>query len=337
MNRRELLLSLINEQNFFGYVPAAFFMHFDEAHKLGQAAIEKHLEFFRYTGMDLVKIQYEQVQPPGRHIRKPKDWARVPLYGDEFFEPTLRVVEGLVKAAGSEALVIMTLYSPFMWLCQYDRQADINAHFMENPEAVAGGLQIMTENVIKLAHGCMRAGVDGFYASTQGREAFRFTDPGIFLKYIKPTDLAVWEAIQDCRFNILHVCDYEGGYANLDDFLDYPGQVVNCSLVQETVPKVLPSELIPPNNPSGRSDVMTPRDASLFFGRPFMGGMDRKGVIATGDKTAIHQAVESVLQQAPERFILAADCTVPAETPWENLKTAIEVAHGYNRRCTLDD
>jgi uroporphyrinogen decarboxylase len=313
MNRRELLLSLINEQNFFGYVPAAFFMHFDEAHKMGQAAIEKQLEFFRYTGMDLVKIQYEQAQPPGRHIRKPKDWARVPLYGDEFFEPTLRVVEGLVKAAGSEALVIMTLYSPFMWLCQYDRQADINAHFMENPEAVAGGLQIMTENVIKLAHDCIRAGVDGFYASTQGREAFRFTDPGIFLKYIKPTDLAVWEAIQDCRFNILHVCDYEGGYADLTPFLDYPGQIVNCSL-----------------NLGERS--MTPRDASVFFGRPFMGGMERKGVIATSEADQIRQAVGEKLRDAPKRFILAADCTVPSETPWENLRTAIETAHGYDRR-----
>jgi uroporphyrinogen decarboxylase len=308
MNRRDMLLSLINNQNFSGYVPAAFFMHFDEAHKLGQAAIEKHLEFFRYTGMDFIKIQYEQVQPPGERIRKPKDWAQVPQYGDEFFEPTLHVVEGLVEAAGGEALVIMTLYSPFMWAAQYDKQADINAHFLENPEAVAIGVRNMTENVIKLARGCMRAGVDGFYASTQGGEAFRFADPGIFLKYIKPTDLAVWEAIQDCRFNILHVCDYEGGYADLTPFLDYPGQVVNCSLKL-----------------GERS--MTPRDASLFFGRPFMGGMERKGVIATGEADQIRLAVGEVLRQAPERFILAADCTVPSDTPWENLKTAIEVAH----------
>jgi uroporphyrinogen decarboxylase len=313
MNRRDIILSLINEENFFGYVPAAFFMHFDEAHKLGQAAIEKHLEFFRFTGMDFVKIQYEQVQPQGERIRSPKDWAQVPLYREEFFEPTLHVVEGLVKAAGSEALVIMTLYSPFMWLAQYDRQADINAHFMENPEAVASGLQIMTENVIKLARGCMRAGVDGFYASTQGGEAFRFTDPGIFLKYIKPTDLAVWEAIQDCRFNILHVCDYEGGYADLTPFLDYPGQIVNCSL-----------------NLGERS--MTPRDASVFFGRPFMGGMERKGVIATSEADQIRQVVGEKLRDAPKRFILAADCTVPSETPWENLRTAIETAHGYDRR-----
>jgi len=37
--------------------------------------------------------------------------------------------------------------------------------------------------------------------------------------------------------------------------------------------------------------------------------------------------VEKLLPQAPQRFILAADCTVPGDTPWENLKAAIEAAH----------
>ena len=68
-----------------------------------------------------------------------------------------------------------------------------------------------------------------------------------------------------------------------------------------------------------------------MFGRPFMGGLERKGVIATGDKQAIRQAVKDVLSQAPEQFILAADCTVPSDTPWENLKTAIDTAHAYSK------
>jgi len=38
-----------------------------------------------------------------------------------------------------------------------------------------------------------------------------------------------------------------------------------------------------------------------------------------------------VLAQAPERFVLAADCTVPGDTPWENLRTAIETAHTYQK------
>ena len=98
----------------------------------------------------------------------------MPFYPEEFFEATIGVVEGLVKAAGKEALVVMTVYSPFMWAAQLDTEADLAAHLQENPQAVSKGLEIMTENVLQLVRGCKRAGVDGFYVSTQGGEAFRF-------------------------------------------------------------------------------------------------------------------------------------------------------------------
>src|SRR5512132_3607127 len=108
------MLNLIDNDSFGDYVPAAFFMHFDSASHQGQAAIDKHLEFFRYTGMDLVKIQYEKPLPRLPSIQKPDDWAHMPRYGMDFFEGQLAVVDGLVKAAKREAVVVVTLYSPFM-------------------------------------------------------------------------------------------------------------------------------------------------------------------------------------------------------------------------------
>ena len=272
LNKRDTVLSLSSSTIAPAYVPAAFFLHFDPAYHEGQAAIDKHLEFFRATGMDVVKVQYEQTLPaPSAAMRKPEDWARAPRYPAEFVDAPVRVVEGLVKAARHEALVIMTVYSPFMWA---GRLGDVAAHLQENPEAASKGLAIMTENVIDLLRGCKRVGVDGFYVSSQGGEAFRFPNPDIFKKYIKPTDLAVWAEIQDRAFNILHICDYHGGYADLTPFLDYPGHVVNCSL---TV---------------GERNL-SPREALKMFGRPFMGGLERKGVIATGSAPEIQRAVEN--------------------------------------------
>jgi uroporphyrinogen decarboxylase len=304
------MLSLIHNETPPDYIPAAFFLHFDSAYHEGQAAIDKHLEFFRYTNMDFVKIQYEQPFPTSAPILKPADWEHAPLCSEEFFKVPIHVVEGLIKAAQSEALVIMTLYSPFMWAAHLD--ADIAKHLEEDPEAVKKGLAIMTENVLTLIRACKRVGIDGFYASSQGGEDFRFQDPDIFLKYIKPTDLAVWDEISSCSFNILHICDYEGGYNDLSPFLDYPGHVVNSSLKLG-------------------HRALTPKEASELFGRPFMGGMERKAVLATGNLEAIQQTVTDVLAQAPERFILAADCTVPSDTPWEHLRIAIEAAHQYRK------
>jgi uroporphyrinogen decarboxylase len=312
MNKRDAVLNLVNSSTPPDYVPAAFFMHFDPACHQGQAAIDKHLEFFRATGMDLVKIQYEQTPIPLPIIRKPEDWAQAPHYLEVDFEPTLQVVEGLVKAAKAEALIIMTVYSPFMWAGQLATADVVASHFKENPEAVKVGLEILTENVVTLVRACKSAGVDGFYVSTQGGEAFRFKGTDIFQKYIKPTDLTVWAEIRNDPFNILHVCDYNGGYDDLSPFLDYPGQMVNCSL------KV-------------GEGTMSPKEASQLFGRPFMGGLERKGTIATGSLKAVRKAATDILAEAPERFMLAADCTVPSETPWNHLKAAIEVAHKHGK------
>jgi uroporphyrinogen decarboxylase len=309
MNKRDAVLSLIDGSPTPGYVPAVFFLHFDPAFHRGQAAVDKHLDFFRATGMDFVKIQYEQRQPPHTPIHRAEDWADMPLYSEDFFEEPATIVEGLVKAARHEALVIMTIYSPLMWALRLASEVDMAEHLRENPAAVAKGLEIMTENVRRLVAACKRAGVDGFYTSTQGGETFRFAGTDYFQQYIKPTDLAVWDAIGATECSILHVCDYQGGYDDLTPFLDYPGHIVNCSL-------------------EVGNRTLTPREAAYLFGRPFMGGMQRKGIIATGSVPQIQRAAKEVLAEAPDRFILAADCTVPAETPWVNLRAAIDAAHG---------
>jgi uroporphyrinogen decarboxylase len=308
MNKRDNLLNLINDTTPSNHVPAAFFMHFDQDHHQGQTAIDKHLQFFHATGMDFLKIQYEQELPHSIPITKPEDWANVPLCTEDFFEPTLHVVRELVKAAKAEAPVIMTLYSPFMWFKYLANAEIVRAHFREDPEAMNKGLEIFTDYVLTLSRLCKQASVDGFYASTQGGEAFRFKGTNIFQDFIKPADLAVWEAIKDSPINILHVCDYHGRYDDLTPFLDYPGPIVSCGL-------------------NVGEQTLTPKQVSELFNRPFMGGLERKDVIATGDLDAIRQAVTDLLTNAPDRFILGADCTVPSETPWEHLKTAIEAAH----------
>jgi uroporphyrinogen decarboxylase len=74
---------------------------------------------------------------------------------------------------------------------------------------------------------------------------------------------------------------------------------------------------------------MTPVEAADLFGRPYMGGLDRHGIIATGTQDEVRATVQGVLQTAPERFFLAADCTLPGDADWDNIKTAIATAHAY--------
>jgi uroporphyrinogen decarboxylase len=303
------MLNLLDADRLPPYVPAAFFLHFGPDYREGSAAIDRHLAYFRHTGMDFLKIQYEHTFPVIPEIRRPADWRRMPSYGEDFYAAPLRVVEGLVKAGRDEALVLVTLYSPFMCAGHTTSDALITDHLKEDPELVKPGLDAITESLLTFVRACVRLGVDGFYASTQGGEAHRFPAGSIFETYIKPYDLVLMEEVdRTCDFNILHVCDYHGGYEDLSPFRDYPGDVVNCSL-----------------NVGDR--VLSPDAAGTFFERPFMGGLDRHGVIASGDRGALVDRVQAVIESAPARFILGADCTVPGDTDWDDLRSAIATAH----------
>lgn len=312
MNKRDAVLSLLDPSQKPPYVPAAFFLHFDPAYHRGQAAIDKHLQYFRHTEMDFVKIQYEHAFPKLPNIQKPADWANVPHLKLDYFDEPLRVVEGLIKAAKAEALVILTLYSPYMLAGHATSDALVTKHINEDPEQVKRGMEIITDSLMLFVKECVRLGLDGFYTSTQGGEAGRLAERALFDACIRPYDLALMEEInRSTIFNILHVCDYHLPYNDLSPYVDYPGHVINASL-----------EL-------ANGGHISAKEVSAMFKRPFMGGMERKGIIATGSQAEVEQAVRATLETAPERFILGADCTVPGTTAWDHLRAAIRTAHAF--------
>ena len=313
MNKRDALMGLLAPSYKREYVPAAFFLHFDKAFHRGQAAVDKHLEFFRHTGMDLVKIQFEHPMPHVE-IKTAADWRKMPRYGLDFYEAPLKVVDGLVKAAKKEALVVLTLYSPFMLMRQTAGEEAVNRVVADDPQAFKAAMTVMTDSLLGFVRECIRLGLDGFYASTQGGESGRFAGPKAFDECVRPFDMTIMNELNaKCAFNILHVCDYHLPYADLAPFTSYPGHVVNTSL-----------EL------TGGKHI-SPKEVARLYKRPFMGGLERKGVIAKGSPAEIKAAVTKAIEAAPERFILGADCTVPPETPWDNIKLAIQTAHEYRR------
>lgn len=312
-NKRERLLQWLSGKASPNYTPAAFFLHFGPEYKAGAAAAQRHLDYFRQTGMDFVKIQFEQTYQRQEYLRQPADWAKLKFEKLDFYEPLLVTVRELVKAAQKDALILMTLYSPFMCAGHCATAPILQRHLEENPDAVKRGMEILTESQLLFVRACIQAGVDGFYMSTQGSEAKRFARPQIFSSYVKPYDLvAMKEVSTACPFNILHVCDYHAPYASYDAVRDYPGQVVNC-------------------NTRLADREISPREISSFFKRPYMGGMDRHGLLATGTPEQLEKEVKRVIDSAPRQFMLGADCTVAGDTDWNRLRHVIDVAHRTKR------
>ncbi len=261
-NKRERMLQWLAGKTDPNYTPAAFFLHFGGEYKAGSAAAKRHLEYFRQTDMDFVKIQFEQTYERQAFLQKPSDWSKLALRKIDFYEPLIQTVRELVKAAKKDSLILMTLYSPFMCAGHCATAPVLRRHLEENPDAVKRGLEILTESQLIFVRACIQAGVDGFYMSTQGSETKQFANPRIFTEYVKPSDLVAMKEISAaCPFNILHVCDYVAPYANYDAVRDYPGHVVNV-------------------NSKLTDRQLSWQEISTIFKRPAMGGMDRHGILA---------------------------------------------------------
>ncbi len=309
-SKRDRMLEVLDMSARPGYIPAGFFMHFGVR---GDAALKAHVDYFRATGMDFVKIQMdEQTYPKNDQVKTPRDWSKLPILPEAWFEPSLYLLKGLIKEAKSEALIIQTLYSPYQLAKQAVTWNVLVEHVRQDPDAVCRGMENITLSLIHFVQAARRVGVDGFYMCTQGGETNRVADRALFNQTIKSHDMMLYKEVsQLTSYNIMHICDFDGSYVDfIPRFHDYPGQVVNV-----------------PRSADGKS--LSLRQAADIFRRPVMGGLDRLGIVSTGSADDAKKATLEVLQDAPANVILGADCTVSAKTPIENLRTAIRTAHEY--------
>ena len=185
----------------------------------------------------------------------------------------------------------------------------LTEHLKTDPEKVKKGMEIITESTLIFANECIKLGVDGFLASTQGGEGFRFQDPRIFTNYVKPYDLAVMNRINEaCDCNVLHICDYVADYEDYTPFVDYPGHIVNCSMKL------------------GNS-LLQPSEVSQQFKRPVFGGLEKRGPISKDSQSSLVHTVNSVLNQAPEEFILGAECQLLGDINWNLVRDGVDPAN----------
>lgn len=309
-SKRDLMMQILDMSARPSYIPAGFFMHFGVK---GDAAIKAHLEYFRATGMDFVKIQFDELGlAQNDQIKSPKDWARLPILPEAWFEPALYLLKKLIKEAKKEAMIIQTLYSPYQMAKQAVPWNLLVEHVKQDAESVCRGMENVTLSIMNFVNAAARLGVDGFYTCTQGGEINRVADLPHFYRVIKNYDMILYKEVsQLAPYNILHICDYDGSYEDFElHFKDYPGQVVNTPLSADNKP-------------------LTLSHAAEIFNRPVMGGLDRHGVLTTGSPADIIKATIELLENAPANMILSANCTVDKKTPVENLKAAIDTAHKF--------
>ena len=313
-NRRERILQVLDQSRPHDYVPAAFFLHFEN--KLGRKAVEDHKAFYKATNMDFVKVFYE-IAVPKIDIQSGKDWEKVPVYSEEFFAPQVAVIEDLAREFGKEAFILPTVYSPLALAHQtLGRGKDFKKLIEEDPKAFGQAIKNLSLSIENYLRSARKHGADGFYVSSQGGDGN--TIPAkIWKEQIREWDKHVSEVANEIGLiNILHICDYGTPYKNAEalyEYADYPASIINVPLKFSD------------------GSTLNLKEAQKRFGRPIFGGLERLGVISKGTLEEAKAEVDKVLKDAAPNFILGADCTVPGDTDWEKLRAVIDYAHTWRQ------
>lgn len=151
--------------------------------------------------------------------------------------------------------------------------------------------------------------VDGIYFSTQNIRSVNETH--IFENFVRPNDLIVLDAANKAGgVNILHICGFEGAKNRLEDFIDYPAQIVNWATAVEKVSLVEGYQLFP--------------DKIVLGGF----GNTTEDIIFSGTKSAIQDETERIINSFDNNnsLLIGADCTVPRRTPLEHLEWVRQAA-----------
>lgn len=322
MNKKQRLMAVLNHEK-PDRIPAGFWFHFEGEQAQGAACVQAHVDFYRATDIDFIKIMSDDLGYPLRvSIDCAQDWLKVqPLPAeDPFFSDTVERCAGINAAVGDECYTFYNFFSPFNIVRACDvftanvlngRTWDetVMAHLREDPAALRHALNVIAEDLARLARRVIsEGGCLGIYQSLQGAEKGRMTAQE-YDSVVKPSDMTVLDALNAASpYNILHLCSWAGDANDLSYWKDYPGRVKNWGTGVEELP--------------------------LWHGREYfgpdtvlLGGLDnrRDHPLYSGAKEQVQAEVRAVLEHMGDTpFILGADCTVPNTIDLDRIRWALE-------------
>lgn len=298
-------------------VPASFWVHFRPEFRNGHAMAQAHLEFYRRTNVDFLKVMNDNPYwlVGIDQIRTPADWRKLRPAPPtcQTYQEYLDGLKEILDAVGHETMVIVTVFNPFATANDnYTGNLDysdaffstITEHLRQDPESTTQGLAIIAQSLAEFSQECIRAGAAGIFFAANGGEQERFTLDE-FDRYIKPSDLTVLQAAQEAgaEFNLLHIC---GAAQRLESYVDYPVQAVNWAPQMNNLPL---------------------KEGRKLFLQAILGGLDQHGVLTTGPRQAIEAEVHAVLEEmGSQHFILGPGCAVVGDVPEDHFVWAREAA-----------
>ncbi len=305
-------------------IPVSFWRHFYEYESDPIQLAEAMLLFQENYQWDFMKINprstyyhedwgskyrfYKDGRKPERisvAVEKVSDYNKItplePLKAKALREH-IDAVHYIKKGLPKNFYFVMTIFSPLSIVADMSPSKEIFYQFMkEDAKAVKGALESVTVTFEKFCEELLNVGVSGiFFATTHWGTYNRLTEEE-FDEFSRPYDMRVLKKVEECPFNILHVCKSRNMLGHLKD---YPVSAFNWDAAD---PTNLPLD-------EGRD----------LLKKPVIGGIDQKK-ISLLDAPSLTSYAHSLYRRMGKRmWILGGGCTIPPNTPSNNLKALRE-------------
>ncbi len=309
MTKRERLLNAF-ENKPVDRIPVGFWYHFSPDEDLGQETVEQHLQLYRDTGMDMIKVMcdgyFNYPNPYIQRVACAEDWFSMTPLGEDHPYVTKQVerAKGMVKGAAGECCVFYNVFCPMSLMRFGTSEELLMRHMRENPDAVCHAFKVIAQDIKALVRRLItEAGCDGIYYCVQNAEKFRFTAEE-YRRLVTPAELEVLEYANGLSDNnILHCCGWAGDQNRVEVWQDYPAKAVNWAVYVEK---------------------LTLAEGKRFFGgRCVLGGFDNRktGILYSGSREEIERETERLVEETGRRgVVLGADCTLPSDIDLERMK-----------------
>ncbi len=299
-------------------IPFSFWYHFQEERLGDDNGLKAHMDYYRSSGVDYMKIMSDGYGAPADYtgVKKASDWAKIPRGGrnSRYFSGQLDRVKRINDALQGDCLTFYNIFAPFSLMRQDNRDEMVMQHLKEDRKSVLQGLEIISDDVLELTRALMtEGGCAGIYMALQGGEKWRFS-PEEYAEIVSPSDLKVLEGARAIRdMNIAHLCGWAGDPNNLEIWQNYPARAFNWAIFIEGVDLV---------------------EGRRFFGdKTVIGGFDnRHGALlhTAGSKEEVKDFAKQLVRDyeaacgSRQGLVIGADCTIPSDVDDSRFRWVLE-------------
>jgi len=284
--------------------PFTFYHHYKRP--TAQLEAQDHLEFHRTYNTDIVKVMNDFDYPQSATGK----WYELkPL--DAPFPDQLATLKIVRDGLNGDAYFVDTIYGPYMTAMilfqsqpQFagqekseevrDEQIKALHEFQQaNPDGWHDALEAITQSTINHIQHIKEIGASGALVSVFNAES-KFGSVEDYVRYTRPYDKRVFDALADTKLTVLHLHYLERPY--LDQFKDFNAPVIQYSVATSGIPI---------------------SEVRQQYSQTIAGGVDE---VNYEKLTAVEMRKQwkDAKEQAGAKYIAAPGCSVPnASTPEE--------------------